>query len=289
SAVSTPLPLLLAFILGTSIAGFAQEPVILRPILPASCGSDDERIEVLLLGSYHMANPGADVFNVEADDVLAPGRQREIEEVVERLAAFQPTRVAIESVWGDTTAPARYRAYRAGGHELSRGEEEQIGFRLAARMDLPDVDPIDADGDFPFGPVQALAESDSTLARLLADGFETGQAAVETMARWLAEGTIGETLYRMNTPEAIQGAHDPYLRFLLPIVDDASAPGADLLSAWYDRNIRIFANLHRMGLGPDDRVFLLFGAGHIPILRQLVVDSPYFCVEDPLIYLPAPR
>jgi hypothetical protein len=109
------------------------------------------------------------------------------------------------------------------------------------------------------------------------------------MAGWLAEGTIGQTLYRMNTPDAIQGAHDPYLRFLLPIVDEGSVPGADLLAAWYERNIRIFANLHRLGLNPDDRVFLVFGAGHIPILRQLVEDSPYFCVEDPLRYLPAPE
>jgi hypothetical protein len=93
----------------------------------------------------------------------------------------------------------------------------------------------------------------------------------------------------MNTSEAIQGAHDPYLRFLLPIVDEASAPGADLLAAWYERNIRIFANLHRLGLNPGDRVFVLFGAGHIPILRQLAEESPYFCIEDPLRYLPAPE
>jgi hypothetical protein len=279
--------LALPFALSLSIAAgsLAQE----HAPEPATCGPDDGRIEVLLLGSYHMANPGADLFNVEADDVLAPARQREIADVVDRLAAFRPTRVAVESVWGDTGAPARYRAYRAGAHELSRGEEEQIAFRLAARMELPDVDPIDEDGDFPIGPVQALAESDSTLARLLADGFEAGQAAVQTMGRWLAEGTIGETLYRINTPEAIRGAHDPYLRFLLPIVGETSAPGAELLAAWYERNIRIFANLHRLGLEPDDRVFLVFGAGHIPILRQLVEDSPYFCVEEPLRYLPAPE
>lgn len=269
-------------------AARAQDASLLRPVPPVPCGSDDERIEVLLLGPYHMSNPGADLFNVEADDVLVPKRQAEIEELVERLAAFRPTRVAIEADWGDTIEPARYRAYLSGVHELSRSETEQIGFRLARRMDLRGIDPIDMAGDFPFGPVQELAEADSALGLYLTRGRVVGQATVETTGRWLAEGTIGQTLYRMNTPEAIHRAHEVYLEFLLPVVNERAAPGADLLAGWYERNIRIFANLHRMGVGPEDRIFVLFGAGHVPILRQLVADSPYFCVEDPLRYLPAP-
>lgn len=268
--------------------GYAQDDSLLRPVPPLYCGPDDERIEVLLLGSYHMANPGRDVFNVVADDVLAPKRQSEITDVVDRLTAFRPTRVAIEADWGDSTDPALYRAYRSGRHELSRSESQQIAFRLAGRMGLPNIDAIDMSGDFPFGPVQELAQSDSTLSHYLAEGMAAGQASVAAISGWLAEGTIGQTLYRMNTPEAIHGAHGPYLAFLLPVTNEHAAPGADLLAAWYERNIRIFANLHRLGLGADDRVFVVFGAGHVPILRQLVADSPYFCVEDPLRYLPEP-
>ena len=33
----------------------------------------------LLLGTYHMGNPGLDVHNVQADDVLSPKRQEEIQ------------------------------------------------------------------------------------------------------------------------------------------------------------------------------------------------------------------
>ena len=31
-------------------------------------------VEVMVLGTYHMGNPGADMVNMEADDVLAPAR-----------------------------------------------------------------------------------------------------------------------------------------------------------------------------------------------------------------------
>lgn len=47
----------------------------------------------------------------------------------------------------------------------------------------------------------------------------------------------------------------------------------------------VFANLVRITDSPDDRIFVVFGQGHIPILRQLVIDHRDYCVEDPLPYL----
>ena len=52
---------------------------------------------IMILGSGHLANPGMhDAFNFKTDDVLAPKRQREIEQLVEQLKAFKPTKIAIE-------------------------------------------------------------------------------------------------------------------------------------------------------------------------------------------------
>ncbi|MDX1662106.1 MAG: DUF5694 domain-containing protein [Gemmatimonadota bacterium] len=289
--MSRILALLAALALPASAGAQAPLPLApdpLAPVPPDVCREEDERIEVLLVGSYHMANPGADLFNVEADDVLAPNRQREIAEVVDRLAAFRPTRVAVESRRGQSDLPERYDEWRAGERELARNESQQIGFGLADRVDLSTIEPIDVRGAFPFGAVRDLARSDSTVAPYLEVGMAAGQASVEAISRWLSEGTIGETLYRMNTPEVIHRAHEPYLAYLLPVVNEERDPGADLLAAWYERNIRIFANFHKMGLTPEDRIFVIYGAGHVPILRHLIADSPYFCVEDPLRYLPEP-
>lgn len=278
--------LALAFV-PTVASGQSIAPVSAPP-LPELCRPGDDRIEVMLVGTYHMANPGQDLFNVEADDVLTPKRQREIDEVVDRLAAFRPTRVVVEAMWGDTTAPSRYHAYRAGDHQLSRNEREQIGFRLAARMVLPTVHGIDVRGEFPFGPVRELALSDSTLTPHLEGLQRFGEAAVSAIGEWLSKGTIGETLHRLNTPGTIDRSHEGYLRYFLPVVKGDDDAGATLLAEWYERNIRTFANLHRMDLEPHDRIVVVYGAGHVPILRQLTADSPYFCVEDPLPYLPAP-
>ncbi|PWT83247.1 MAG: hypothetical protein C5B44_00860, partial [Acidobacteria bacterium] len=105
--------------------------------------------EVLVLGTYHMANPGHDIFNMQADDVLKPKRQAEIAQLIEVLKTFQPTKIAIESnPLGDR--PKQYADYLAGKRELARNEIDQIGFRLAKELGHKTVYPVDADGDFPY-------------------------------------------------------------------------------------------------------------------------------------------
>src|SRR5580698_10721136 len=63
----------------------------------ACWAQSDARPEILVLGTYHMANPGRDVYNMQADDVLSPKRQQEIAELLEVLKKFRPTKIAIEA------------------------------------------------------------------------------------------------------------------------------------------------------------------------------------------------
>ena len=51
---------------------------------------------IMILGSTHLANDGLDVYNTKMDDVRAPKRQREIEQLVEQLKEFKPTKIALE-------------------------------------------------------------------------------------------------------------------------------------------------------------------------------------------------
>src|SRR5438034_630106 len=90
-----------------------------------------------------MANPGLDSTNLQADDVLSPRRQNEIADVVDYLARFAPTKIAIEAPYRDTWSTAAYGKYLQGQYTLGRNETEQIAFRLALRLSLPTVHPVD--------------------------------------------------------------------------------------------------------------------------------------------------
>ena len=51
---------------------------------------------LLVLGSYHFNNPREDFVNPEADDILSEQRQREIQQLVNNLLTFEPTKIAVE-------------------------------------------------------------------------------------------------------------------------------------------------------------------------------------------------
>lgn len=268
-----------------SMNGAAGQSLLDVPIPPATCAADDGRTRVLLLGSYHMANPGADAFNLEADDVLAPKRQAEIEAVVNRLAGFAPTHVALEAPWRDTAMVADYRTYVSGERELRRNESEQIGFRLAQRLGHATVYPIDVRMGMDFGAVGRVASQEPRLAARLQEMQSMGQEVMARMGQWLADGTVGSMLRNMNEPDMLARANRLYTDIFVPIVVGDDYAGADMVATSYQRNLRIFANLTRIDARPGDRVLVVYGQGHIPMLQQFVSEHSDFCVENPLPYL----
>lgn len=232
-------------------------------------GDDPPPAKVMVVGLFHLANPGRDLFNVQVDDVLAERRQAELARIVDGLARFAPTRVMVE--WPAATTDERYAAYRAGTLEPSRNEVVQLGFRLAQRMDLPRVHGIDAEGDFPFEPVQAFAGAHGRKAQLEKQLAGIG-AHVQAINAKVAGGSLGAALRYVNEPGRAQRNHGFYLD-LLRYGEGDDQPGAALASAWYARNLVICAKLLQ-ALGPGDRAVVFYGDGHAHLLRQCVIEAP---------------
>jgi hypothetical protein len=77
-----------------------RKTLLLLGVLAATItcwAQSDARPEIMVLGTYHMSNPGRDIYNMQADDVLAPKRQQEIAEMMEVLKKFHPTKIAIDN------------------------------------------------------------------------------------------------------------------------------------------------------------------------------------------------
>lgn len=240
------------------------------------------RPAVLLLGSFHMANPGLDRFNVEVDDVRSVRRRREIEQVVERLLRFQPSRVAVEvrPSRGDEL-DADYRTYRAGRFELPAGEVYQLGFRLAARSGCARLYPIDAMVSRDVDPLQWAAEHrQADLAEELTREWQT---LANDGQEWLRQESVGEVLRRLNARDRAEREQALYVQ-LARIGTGDDYPGADWLGGWYERNLRIFANLTRI-TEPGDRILVVYGSGHIPLLRRFIEESALYDLEDVETYL----
>lgn len=269
---SAPAALLLA-IAASAVA--RAEPGLLRD-RPSS-----GRPSLVVVGVSHFSNPGKDAINVKIDDVLAPKRQKEIADLVARLAAYKPTRVVVEyPVAKQDKLDERYRDYRAGKYELTRNEVDQVGLRLAAKLGLDRVDAADwsedppgTEADYDF---QAWANAHGAKDRLAAI-FDTSQAKAEEAL--LARSTITRYLCDLNRPDRL--AADNRLYFDIALLGDAkNNPGATWVGSWHGRNLRIFANLVGIAARPDDRVVAIFGAGHKYLLDEFARDSRAFEVDD---------
>lgn len=253
------------------------------PSLQAQAPAPAEPAQLMVLGVYHFANPGLDVVKVDIADVLSPGRQAEIQSVVESLARFRPTRIAVEA--SPASMPrldSLYEAYRSGRHELSRDETQQLGFRLAAMHEHPRVYPVDYRTDFPFGALIEYAEDHDP--EFLAFVEEERERMTAEENRQQKENTVAEILRQDNDPEGLADSHAIYLRFARVGAGDTYV-GAELLTKWYERNIYIFNNIQRLAQ-PGERILLIIGGGHAPILRELADSDPELALVDPLAYLP---
>ena len=238
--------------------------------------------QVMVLGTYHFANPGLDVVKTDVADVLTPEKQGEIMELIDLLADFRPTKIAVEM--RHDQAPrldSLYSAYRAGTHTLSRNEVQQLGFRLAEQFDHSRLYPIDHEGEFPFGAVMEYAQAHDL--DFVEDVQRTLQKITEEQNRWQKEKSIIEILRLMNDPEHIDWGHARYMDFARVGAGDTFV-GADLLSKWYERNIRIFSSLQAIA-EPDDRILVIIGAGHLAILRELVESDSRLVLIEPLDYI----
>ncbi len=248
-----------------------------------------DRSPIMILGTYHMANPELDFVKMEADDVLAPRRQNEIAGVVEQLARFRPTKVMVEAPYSSPAEQQQYTAYLSGKYELTRNEIDQIGFRLAKRMELAAITPVDFpmfmsgltydEVDFgrgqPAAPAQSAAPPTPQKPR---------QLSPEELR--IRQHSIAENLAYANRED--QWLPD-YLGYMSFFEDDPSDVAlytkTDTLLNWYKRNFRIWANVVRETKRPHDRDLLLIGSGHLGILRELARDMPGFCLVEPAEYL----
>ena len=232
--------------------------------------SGQKKAHVLVLGSFHMANPGHDIFNLKVDDVLTEKRQKEIAETVAMLKKFRPTKIAIESDPGGKR-PQLYQDYLDGKYTLTRNEIDQLGFRLAKELGHKQIYPIDVDGDFPFDKVQEFAKKNGK-QQALDEWMAMIPKLLDRESEILKNGTITDMLLFMNREQQVREDQEAYMDFA-QFAGGKEYPGPDLLAEWYKRNARIFANLRGIISSPGERVLVIYGAGHLYWLQRDVLDS----------------
>ena len=103
---------------------------------PVDAFKNVPRAQVLVLGTFHFQDAGRDTYKPQFPfDIRTPERQGELDLVLAKLAAWGPTRIAIErDVDVQPRVDTLYAIYPGNGMDTLRNEIYQIGFKLAKRL-----------------------------------------------------------------------------------------------------------------------------------------------------------
>jgi hypothetical protein len=264
--------------------------------------------EVMLLGSTHLAQSPGDTQNAYATDpgdILGDQRQNELETLTDRLAEWDPDRIAVEeSVPQQSVIDDAYAAYRddtrdlttVSGWETDRSNEiVQIGFRLADKLGHDSVAAV----DYLQSPAALLTDEEKqqlpdSLRPLLVDP-DTVEYPLPDIAernaaeqQRLDEGSLVEFYRWLNTPDVGSTMWDNDMNFYAMAFEN-SEPGdytsVKLMTAWTQRNLRIASNIWNVPAEDDERVLVVYGASHIPQLGQILTGAPMMAPVSPLPYL----
>lgn len=229
--------------------------------------------EVFLLGTFH--------FMEKEWDAYSPSNQRQIKEFVQKLAKFRPDAIAVEGAVHqqavinaayDRVNPADFddealmRATTLGDITMYgrtvpitwNNECIQIGFRLAKMLDLPHVHAVDADMEL----------DDALLGETLPQGVSERLSRLKAYIRENEGSTLLSSYRCLNSPEYSRLDHMLYLA-ANAINTNGSYNGSAFAAQWYERNLRIFSEIQALA-HKYRRIFVLYGAGHLQILRDLI-------------------
>ncbi|MCR2822272.1 DUF5694 domain-containing protein [Lederbergia panacisoli] len=240
---------------------------------------------VLILGTFHMA-PSSDLFQSNLDDLLTIKRQKEIQEVVERVKQYNPTKLAVERVTKrNRELNEEYRRYKNGNFELKINEIYQLGFRIANELNHEKIYAIDwmeqGAGTRSAGEVYEWAKANQP------ELFQSIYGWIEASIQGETEGTaptILDLFRECNDPSEVKKHHEMYMN-MARIGDFDHYVGIDWLIWWYQRNLILFSNLTRLATSSDDRILFIVGSGHVQILYQFLEESGLFDLERADTYL----
>ncbi len=260
------------------LAGLMLALALPAQTIPDILGEADPRTELLLLGVFHFRDAGRDDYKPQHKfDILSEKRQAELEVVLDRLREFGPTRIAVERrLIREERLNQDYAAYRNGELELGPDEIHQIGFRLASSLGHERLYAIDADGHDMISDWDAWSRriKDYGQSDLESDWADEYRQLAEWEDALVDDRPLIKSLLHHSSQERARISHGMYLIGNAKAGKGDDYLGPDSRTRWYNRNLRIFNNIQRIPVESEDRVLVIIGAGHLPILHFCAKSSP---------------
>ncbi|QCR22324.1 DUF5694 domain-containing protein [Pontibacter sp. SGAir0037] len=237
------------------------------------------KVKIALLGTMHFTPSTQDAYSNEELKLTAQ-KKKELEHVIVRLAAFKPDQICIEvPVEKQENTDKQYRQYLAGKYKLELNEIDLLGFQTAKRLQLPKLTCVNYLGKFDTQPSQAAALQHGQQAVL--ESTDTyAKAFVQEMNEKEKSLSMADNLIYLNNQSTLNKNLAMYTNYFIRIGKGSQYEGTELVAEWYKTNLHIYTNILRQVKPTDKAILVIYGQGHIPILKHLFESNPDFEVVE---------
>lgn len=237
--------------------------------------------QLLIIGTFHFANPGLDVAQFNTFDVMSAKSQAELEHITNKIKAFGPDKVFTE--WSYKDQAGLDKLYSRNTDSLLKAnpdERIQVALRTAKKMKHTKLYAVDyKETVFPYEMMLKSMEA-AGQKELMQKNEDIMKAYEAAENKKIASYTLTQLLLEHNTPKEDKENIGWYLTIANRAGKDTDFTGSHLVSEWYRRNLYIYSLLQKLTEAEDDKVMLIMGAGHTALLREFIrLDDTFEIVE----------
>lgn len=249
--------------------------------------------KVLLVGTFHFNNPGADVVKVKTFDVMSAKSQQELDLITDKIKNYNPDKIFVEWEHDDQAGlDSLYDLYVRNKYSdyvnkkfpksnfYKQNEIFQLAFKAARKLGLKKVHAIDyPNNDFPYDSLMAgindakQTELKMNIDKALKEYTATANADIQKMS-------LTQLLLKMNQTKARRDDLGTYISEFNRGGAADNFVGAYLVSEWYKRNLYMYALLQKITESKDKKIMVLLGASHVAMFKEFIaLDKNFEAVE----------
>jgi len=247
------------------------------------------KTKIMTLGVFHFAYHNLDRIKTAEKDqisVLDEPYQSQIAAIAKAIEEFRPTIIAIELVPSKQhSVDSLYSLYKLGKLTPAKDEIYQLAYRIGKNLNLPKIYCVN-DWGRPYDNIQAMFKDSIRLEKFGNFVDSLNKIEGKELLSKKVSNVVGQ-LIELNNPLSIKEGLASYLTdgFLYE-ENPSDFTGVDFETGrWFNRNLRIIRNIQRIPRTSDDRILVIFGAGHMNLLNPLLDISKEFELVSPLPYL----
>jgi len=254
-----------------------------------SAFSQNKKVNVILIGTYHFNNPGNDAVKTQERNILSEENQKGLEQMTDQIKKkYQPDQIFVESNFKEKAElDQQYQLYLKNEyHKFTdtitkprkkrfyvEGETYQLAFRLAKKSGNKEVYPIDTLIEMRFDLLQKIVKADPTTSKI----FDEKLAAMTARSnKVMSKKSLREVFLSMNEEVDLNENKGFYISFANALGKDGKYFGPNFVADWYKRNLIMYANIQHQLKADAKNIVVLVGTGHAAMFREFFKNDENF-------------